>query len=125
MHDNNEKSPSYLGKIELSDIGEVDIYTISNDDGNIPHFYIENNNFKSSICIFDNKYYGDGDRLNNNQLHELNTYLADNYSNFIFGIQSISNWEELIAMYFSGNEDENIYSKIQPDYISMEESIYE
>lgn len=125
MHDNNEKSPSYLGKIELSDIGEVDIYTISNDDGNIPHFYIENNNFKSSICIFDNKYYGDGDKFNDNQLHELNTYLSDNYSNFIFGIQSISNWEELIAMYFSGNKDENIYSKIQPDYINMEESIYE
>lgn len=126
-HDDNEVAPKYIGKIKLDNIGDVDIIVISNDDGIIPRFYIFNNHFESSICIYDNKYYGETQKLNNIQKKQLNEYLKTKYISFIFGESEYTIWQHLAYSFNTGNINNKYEINIneQPDYELMEESIYE
>lgn len=126
-HDENEVSPSYIGELELESVGNVKIITISNDDGLIPHFYIFNDHFEISICIFDNKYYGkDLFYLSPYQKCQLNEYLKTKNIHPILGESKHTVWQEIVTFYNMGNPNKN-YDKIikeQPNYEIMEDYIY-
>ena len=88
-----------VGKLELSDIGEVIMYVYEND-GLVPHFHIVNDNFETAICILHPLYYDIHkiDTLTDIQIDELIEYFNSDKEK----------WIMLRAFWSSLNDQSNI-----------------
>lgn len=93
------------GSMGVTTIGKVAIIVYS-DEGPVPHFHIEGNDFSCCVCIFDNRYFDHGihqDILNRKQLKELDSFMREISKNDPYH----TNWELCKLLWEVNNISDN------------------
>ena len=106
-------------------IGECKVEVYGPNEGQIPHFHIEGNNFNCCVRVYDNHFFQHGnhrDVLNSYQCRQLHEWLQQLNDK---SLVPITNWQTIVLSWEIANSEckypENKKCKEQPRYDLMSE----